>query len=52
MYIEPCCANQKPSLNPAILISFSRSANMIPAPKETVNHIIRSTVRYFKFLDQ
>ena len=51
-YIDPCCANQKPSLNPAIFIWFNSSINKIPNPKDTVNQIERSITKYFKFFFQ
>jgi hypothetical protein len=35
--IDPCCANQNPSLNPPILKLFKKSLNIIPAPNENIN---------------
>ena len=48
-YIEPCCANQKPNLNPPKRISFKASLNKIPAPKETTNQIDSNITKYLRF---
>jgi hypothetical protein len=38
--IEPCCANQNPSLKPPICMVFNCSTNKIPQPKDTINQIL------------
>ena len=40
--MEPCCAIQKPSLNPANLIESSASTKRMPAPNEAMNQTRRS----------
>ena len=39
--IEPCCANQNPSLNPPILTKLSCSTNKIPHPNDIKNHKLK-----------
>ncbi|VXC36727.1 hypothetical protein ALTERO38_60894 [Alteromonas sp. 38] len=47
--MEPCCANQKPSLNPKKWILFSTSTNKMPAPNDTANQTTKSLARRDKF---
>ena len=45
--MDPCCANQNPSLNPPKRILFNSSTHKIPAPKETKNQMDSKINRYF-----
>ena len=47
--IDPCWANQKPSWKPPILILSNVSENIIPAPKEERNQMIKRDETIFKF---
>src|SRR5690606_20723802 len=50
--IEPCCANQKPSLNPAIWMRSSTSTNKMPAPYDTRNQIPSKASKSLRLLFQ
>jgi len=50
--IDPCWANQKPSLKPPIWMVFNCSTNKIPQPKDTINQRLSSMVMKRMFFFQ
>ena len=50
--MEPCCAIQKPNLNPKKRKSSKNSTNKIAIPKETRNHTANRDRTKRMFFDQ
>ena len=48
-YMDPCCANQNPSLNPPINILSRYSLNKIEKQNDTRNQTDKSIATYFRF---